>query len=352
MAERERPIEDLTKPNQVLSATGDWATAARTRFLASAVAIGYLIFGGAVLASRGGWPTPDFLIPPLLLIAVFVGRGWRFVIDWTPFLLLILIYEGFRGIADDLSSSVHFQELIDADSWLLGSSRSAPEILQDWFFVQGTVSWLDWLTTLLYLAHFVVPTAFAFYFWMSGRAAFWRFAVPLLGLFFAAFLTYYLYPAAPPWMASQQGLIPQIDRVYLLTLASLPETEPLAFAFKHFSPNEVAAVPSLHAALPLLLAFISIDIWRWRGLPVLVYAGLGSVSFVYLGEHYLVDIVLGWLYAGVAFVALWVVLPRTFSTVLQSVPLTRLPKFTPLPEWPLAALACFFILLVWINPLT
>ena len=324
----------------------------RVRLFASAAAICYLILGGIVLASRGGWPTPDFLIPPLLLIAVLAGRGWRFVVDWTPFLLLILVYEGFRGIADDLNSAVHFQELIDAERWLLGSTRTAPEILQDWFFTPGMVLWLDWVATFLYLAHFVVPTAFAFYFWMKDRTAFWRFAVPLLGLFFAAFLTYYFYPAAPPWMASQEGLIARVDRIYLVTLDSLPQTEPLAFAFRHFSPNEVAAIPSLHAAVPLLIALISVDVWRWRGLPVAVYAGLGSLSFMYLGEHYLVDIILGWLYAVFAFVFLWVILPRVFIRAVSAIRWDRLPIFKRLPEWPLAALSCFFILLVWIEPLT
>jgi membrane-associated phospholipid phosphatase len=66
--------------------------------------------------------------------------------------------------------------------------------------------------------------------------------------------------------------------------------------------NRVAAVPSLHAATALLIAMI---FWsrtvRWRWLLV-VYPLAMAVSLVYLGEHYVSDILLGWLYAVLVFV--------------------------------------------------
>jgi membrane-associated phospholipid phosphatase len=66
--------------------------------------------------------------------------------------------------------------------------------------------------------------------------------------------------------------------------------------------NEVAAVPSLHAGVTLL---ISLFFWsrtrRWRWLLVL-YPLAMAVALVYLGEHYVSDVLLGWLYAVVVFV--------------------------------------------------
>ncbi len=330
----------------------DRRAGSRARAAAAALAVVYLIAAFLYLISRGSWPTPDFLIAPLLLASVLAGRGWRFLIDWTPFLVLVLVYEAFRGMADDLQGNVHVQELIDADRWLLGAARTAPEILQD-RFLQARVTLYDWLATLLYMAHFVAPVMMAFLLWLGSRRVYWRFITAVLALFFAGFVTYYLYPAAPPWLASGDGLIQPIERVHIRTLASLPETESLSLAFQHFSPNHVAAMPSLHAAAPLLLALISLHLWRWRGLPVLVYAIVGGVTWMYMGEHYLVDILAGWVYAIVVFVAVWLLLPRYIGrlSLARLTPPARLLPRRALPDWPLAAFACAMIVLVWIEPL-
>jgi membrane-associated phospholipid phosphatase len=66
--------------------------------------------------------------------------------------------------------------------------------------------------------------------------------------------------------------------------------------------NKVAAVPSLHAATALLIAmFFWSRTKRWRWLLAL-YPVAMAASLVYLGEHYVSDILLGWLYAVIVFV--------------------------------------------------
>ena len=70
-------------------------------------------------------------------------------------------------------------------------------------------------------------------------------------------------------------------------------------------PVPVAAVPSLHAAYALLTVLIALS-WRRRvGLALLPYPILMWFSIVYLGDHYVVDILagvavalVGWLLAG------------------------------------------------------
>ena len=63
--------------------------------------------------------------------------------------------------------------------------------------------------------------------------------------------------------------------------------------------NEVAAVPSLHAAISML---ITVFFWprlrkRWRPL-LLGYALVMAFSLVYSAEHFVFDILLGWLLTG------------------------------------------------------
>jgi membrane-associated phospholipid phosphatase len=68
--------------------------------------------------------------------------------------------------------------------------------------------------------------------------------------------------------------------------------------------NEVAAMPSLHAAFAMLLA-----LYLWRLVPrytrplLALYPPAMTLALVYAGEHYVVDCIAGWLYAVFAFVS-------------------------------------------------
>jgi PAP2 superfamily len=71
------------------------------------------------------------------------------------------------------------------------------------------------------------------------------------------------------------------------------------------SVNLVAAIPSLHAGLTLAIAaFLWNRVQRgWR--PLLVgYVLLMAFTLVYTAEHYVVDILLGWLLAAVVLVGM------------------------------------------------
>lgn len=323
------------------------------RVIAGFGAIAYL-FGTAVyLVFHGSWPTPDFLIPPLLLFAVIAGRGWSFLFDWFPFLLLLIVYQSFAGIADDLNARVHFWGLILADKWLFGGE--VPTIrLQERYFRSDTVMWYDWAGAFLHAAHFVAPATFGFLLWLRSRRWYWRYMLALMAMFFAGFITYYLFPAAPPWMAAEQGLIPPVTRVLIHTLMRFPTSAPLALLYQYFSPNDVAAMPSLHGAVPAFLALVALGMWGWRGLPLIIYPLATGIAFVYLGEHYVIDILAGWIYALGAFLTVWLAMPYLLTRLGQALRAQRLMpgrlSLPALPSWPLAALALVLIVLVWINP--
>jgi membrane-associated phospholipid phosphatase len=74
--------------------------------------------------------------------------------------------------------------------------------------------------------------------------------------------------------------------------------------------NPVAAMPSLHAAGAALLLFFC---WRrapwWARCLLVLYPLAMGLTLVYTGEHYVVDVVAGWLAAGLA-VGGWRVLQR------------------------------------------
>jgi hypothetical protein len=340
-----------TQINRLLAGLPDKHRAEVLRAAAVGAAAVYLIGVTAYLLRQGSWPTPDFLIPPLVLIAILMGRGWTFVIDWAPFLLLILVYEGFRGIADDLNARVHVEALISADRWLTGGS--VPTLtLQKHLYHVGHVTWYDWLAAALHVAHFVVPVALGFGIWLNNRALYWRYVVAVIGLFFAGFITYVAYPAAPPWLAFEMGFLPPIHRVLDSTLSSIATGNGLTLAYHDFSPNPVAALPSLHAGVPMLVSFIVMSLWGRRALPVLLYPLLGGLAWIYLGEHYLVDVLAGWLYAAGAFVLFWVLPPVALPALIPRLHLEkygRMPPSKPWPAWPLAVTALLAGAYFWLN---
>jgi membrane-associated phospholipid phosphatase len=64
-----------------------------------------------------------------------------------------------------------------------------------------------------------------------------------------------------------------------------------ATVYHWLTPNQYAAMPSLHAAYPLLGALFALRLWGRRAWPTLAYTACVWLSIVYLGEHYIVDII-------------------------------------------------------------
>ena len=66
----------------------------------------------------------------------------------------------------------------------------------------------------------------------------------------------------------------------------------------------MAAVPSLHAALALLVALCVWPRHWWARLLVAAYPLAMALAIVYTGEHYVADVLLGWVYTVAGFLAI------------------------------------------------
>lgn len=273
--------------------------------IAAAGAVLYCAAITLYLALRGSFPTPDFLIPPLLLPALLVRRGRAFIVDWAPFLLLLLAWEATRGIADTLGMPVHFSGVVVAEKALFFGRVPTVDLQRALFDPQRGARWFDWLGAAMHTLHFVLPVAFGFVLWLRDRGLYWRYVASVLALFLLGFVGYVLYPQAPPWMAGEIDVIPAVHRIGVETMLSLPTGDELILAYEHIRPNNVAAMPSLHAALPLLLALIVWRLNRPLAIAGAAYALLLAFFLVYHGEHYVVDVLAGWALAGLVYWLAW-----------------------------------------------
>jgi hypothetical protein len=262
----------------------------------------------------------------LLTIAWDVRKPVRehlaFLRDWSIPVALLLIYLYSRGISDDLGfADVHVTAPIDADRWLffgtLPTEWLQARLCGDPCIRATSPAWYDVLLTTVYYSHFFVGLSIAAYLWMRNRPDWIRYMRRYLSLNFLALVIYIVYPMAPPWMASRDGYLTEdISRITGRGWWEFGRggggNSGSSGAHDSFSAvgNQVAAMPSLHAGISILVAVWAISRMRssWRWLMVL-YPCAMSFMLVYYAEHYVVDIIAGGLCVAVV-IAGWTLWER------------------------------------------
>lgn len=231
----------------------------------------------------------------LLFASLFIKRARSFILDWTPFLFILLSYDFLRGFADNLGPRANFVTLINLERALFGDIPTIK--LQDMLYSPGHTAFFDFISTYFYFLHFALPLGFGFVLWLYNRSHYKQFVTGILLLSYASWITFLIFPSAPPWMAGNEGYIPKVEKILDVTLASFPDKWNLPSIYHQFNPNPVAAMPSLHAAYPLLVFLFALRFFKKKAIPFLIYVLAVWVSVVYLGEHYAVDIAGGAAYA-------------------------------------------------------
>jgi membrane-associated phospholipid phosphatase len=235
------------------------------------------------------------------LACASIGRPLReilqLVIDWLPIVVVLGAYDMTRGAADSLGIGVHLYPMIDFDAFVFGE---VPTVwLQEQLYDPGVVHWWEVGFTLVYTSYFIVPFALAGWLWARDRLAFLRFARRLVTLALAGLATYIVFPAAPPWLASEMGLIGEVHRTTGRGWEVLGVGTASLFSKGQAASNLVAAVPSLHSAFTMLVALFLWGRVRPALRPLLLLYPLGmGLTLMATGEHYFFDVALGWLYAG------------------------------------------------------
>ncbi|MBK5218214.1 MAG: phosphatase PAP2 family protein [Thermoleophilia bacterium] len=241
------------------------------------------------------------------LVVGSIGRHPRQILqlalDWSPIVAVLFAYDLTRGAADSFGIGVHLHPMIDLDRFLF-FGETPTEWLQDQLYEPNVVHWYDVAFTLVYTSYFIVPFAVAGVLWARDRLAFLRFSKHLVTLALAGLATYILFPAAPPWMAGEMGLLGEVHRTTAKGWEVLGVGTASLFSKGQGIGNLVAAVPSLHSAFCALVALFLWPRLRPSLRPLLLLYPLAmGVTLMATGEHYFFDVVLGWLYAAAVMVA-------------------------------------------------
>ncbi len=280
------------------------------------IGVGLYLVGLAVLLFRnGGFIGPDTFLVAILLAVVVMGQARTFLRDWIPFVVIFFGWQLLRGYADQAARGggfpVHETDLIVAERALF-AGHLPTLVLQDWLYTPNVIRWWDLMATGFWAFHFVLALLFAFLLWVRNIEHYYRFVYALMALSFAGFATYVLFPAVPPWLAYEHGTI--TEQVYhvqwAVLLSDMNFGRNASWVMENSNPNNIAAMPSLHAAYPALVFAFSLRYWRAFAPIALLYCFGLWFSIVYLGDHYVIDALAGIVYAVAAFLLLEAVYRR------------------------------------------
>jgi membrane-associated phospholipid phosphatase len=238
------------------------------------------------------------------------NRPWRahlrFGRDWLLVVVLLEAYNYSRGFAYS-NASPHITPMIRADKFMTGwfTGGEVPTVwLQNHLYHPDKIHFWDVVTSWVYFSHFVATPALALIFWLQDRDRWLKFVRRWFVLSVAGVAVYFIYPAAPPWWAAARGYIEPVSRISTRGWAAfgmhgtgnLLQTGQLA-------SDPVAAMPSLHSAFALLVTVSLLPVVRRRWWPLLfAYPLVMTFALVYSGEHYLTDVIVGWIFVGVSIV--------------------------------------------------
>ncbi len=136
---------------------------------------------------------------------------------------------------------------------------------------------------------FAVPHAALAFVMVRRPEQFERSALMLYATFDLGVLTYWVLPTAPPWYAASVGRAPAMRRLMVERGAEVwgDRWDPL---YGSLGGNPLAAMPSLHFATSVMAARLLADVGRVPGALGAGYAGVLGFALVYLGEHYVADL--------------------------------------------------------------
>jgi membrane-associated phospholipid phosphatase len=273
------------------------------RVLIVAAPATYLVALGVVIASWGLPLQRDQLFLWLglgmLAFSVSAWRSWGvMLLEWLPFFGLLVAYDYLRGAVSVAPGQAHVLPQVDADKLLFGGA--VPTVwLQHHLWSPGHVHWYDYGVWGVYMTHFFVVWVVAAVLWCVSRQRFHRYALLTITLTAGAFLTYWLYPAQPPWLAGA-GL-PLVDRIPSEVWGQLG-VHTIQSVFDNSSlVNTVAAMPSLHAAYPFMLMLFFWPAGKLVRIVLGAYTLAMAFTLVYGGEHFVADILAGWAMAAAAY---------------------------------------------------
>jgi PAP2 superfamily protein len=148
------------------------------------------------------------------------------------------------------------------------------------------LTWVHWLW-------FLEPYAVLVWILLRHPERFPRAARQMAAVFDLGCVGYFAVPTAPPWWASEQGLTDEPVRRIMVGVGEETWRSAWPAMYGALGGNPWAAMPSLHFATSTMAAISLSEAGRAEGVVGWSYALTLGFALVYLGEHYVTDLLAG-----------------------------------------------------------
>jgi hypothetical protein len=252
-------------------------------------------------AARGAFHWENALVlGAVLALFSFGAKTKRLLVGVLPLGLVGVVYDSMRVVqrAGISAATVHLCDLRAYELSLFGVTMNGERVtLHDWFRAHPS-PFLDVLCAIPYGSFILVCAAFAVWLYVRDYARMVRFAWSFFALNIAGFVTYHLYPAAPPWYFHTHGCFVDMQAVASegpnLTRVDARLGIPYFAGMYGRASDVFGAMPSLHVAYPLLVVLEGWPLMRapWRVAAVGFFV-LMCFAAVYLDHHWVLDGLVG-----------------------------------------------------------
>lgn len=222
----------------------------------------------------------------VLLVALVLWRRRSRLAPLAGFAAAIEVYRTVWSLAPGWGLGVHVDYAVALDR-LLAAGALPTTLLQRAY--EGEPLLHDTFAALVYSSFFVLPYLVLLVLWQSSAARATRYAAAFALTLFASLAVIVLVPTAPPWMAAEEGRIEPVARI-MLELSGTDTHEEFRAAFAN---NEVAAFPSVHTGVATVIALGATQGGTRRRRVAWLYPAAMGIALVYLGEHWVIDVLAG-----------------------------------------------------------
>jgi membrane-associated phospholipid phosphatase len=148
------------------------------------------------------------------------------------------------------------------------------------------LSWVHW-------SWFIEPHAALAWILARDPEHFARSARQMSAVYDLGCVVYAAAPTAPPWWASREGYTDEKVRRIMEEVGEEEWGRLWPVLYDTLGGNPWAAMPSLHFATSLMAALLLAEAGPVHATAGWAYAGALGFALVYLGEHYVVDLLVG-----------------------------------------------------------
>jgi membrane-associated phospholipid phosphatase len=215
-------------------------------------------------------------------VALFAMQMWAFTV----------VHEMPYDDPEKLRRRLYARYPIESDT-RIGLGRLPGARLQTLFAGRRGVATLDKFLTITHWLWFFEPYAVLAWILVRHPEHFPRAARQMAAVFDAGAFGYWAMPTAPPWWAAEEGLTKEPMRRIMFEVGEPLWGRAWGRLYAALGGNPWAAMPSLHFATSVQGAISLSEVSREEGAIGWAYALTLGFGLVYLGEHYVTDLLAG-----------------------------------------------------------